>query len=495
MTLEELKQYALQGGLLAGSFAPGAGIADAAGVYPNAEGGFDPSLRENFKQGNYFTSALQGLGALGDASYAIPAVGPFVGATVGSALKAPREMQKAAKAAETAAKITKKQQTVMNPQRIAFPDIYKDPRELVAEAASRVAPEDPMMQRLFGVTRDDLFQMAQEGTRQGNMTERPFKAAEKSRGSAIAENVMNPRNVRRLQNIIEVSKEYPDLYKGMAAWYVNDPLYQWYAREYGPEMGARMFNQMNALTGMASPGSEVLTEINRGTAANWLANQGRFGDFMKYAGQAVDERGKNFPADMQAIMGHAYHKTAQGLPMKNYLDSGGLLTMGSAKVPSYIHASGVPEVGFQTRWPVGDAHWSRLVGLPDVRNRTFEKGKEVLPAKSASVPEMVSLGPWWQNKVAAPMGLEGVPAQAVVWGAGSGATGVTSPIGAPKLELMATQIGKAANRMGVSPETARDLILSGKAHAGFVGPGMLPWLAAAGGGGLLGQWMMNGDEQ
>jgi flavin-dependent dehydrogenase len=69
-----------------------------------------------------------------------------------------------------------------------------------------------------------------------------------------------------------------------------------------------------------------------------------------------------------------------------------------------------------------------------------------------------------------------------VWGAGSHATGVTSPIGAPKLELLSQQIAKAANRMGVSPEQARDMILTGKAHAGFVDPMLLGGLALGAGG-------------
>jgi hypothetical protein len=180
--------------------------------------------------------------------------------------------------------------------------------------------------------------------------------------------------------------------------------------------------------------------------------------------------------------------------MGQYLASGNIDGMGSAKVPSYIAASGVPETGFQTQWPVGDAHWSRLVGLPDVRGARTSKGVEVLPNASASVPEMTALGPWWKDKIAEPMGLQAVPAQAVVWGAGSGATGVTSPIGAGKLELLAQQIGKAADRMGVSPETARDMIIRGQAHAGVVDPELAALLAAGTGAGLLG-YSLNSDQK
>jgi hypothetical protein len=211
---------------------------------------------------------------------------------------------------------------------------------------------------------------------------------------------------------------------------------------------------------------------------------GRFPEFKKYGGLAEYKRGSDFPPELAAVIGHPYHSTAQAGPMEKYLETG-LLDMGSAKVPSYIHASGVPQTGFQTQYPVGDAHWSRLVGLPDVRGATTKKGEESVPVASASVPEMVALSPWFRNKVAQPMGLEAVPAQAVIWGAGSGATGVTSPIGAPKLELLSQQIGQTAKRLGVSPQTARDLIIQGKEHAGFVDPALAAMLAAGTGGGLL----------
>jgi hypothetical protein len=84
---------------------------------------------------------------------------------------------------------------------------------------------------------------------------------------------------------------------------------------------------------------------------------------------------------------------------------------------------------------------------------------------------MSQLGPWWRDRIANKVGLESVPAQALAWGTFAKQTGVDTPVGAPKLELLAQQIAKAAKRMGVSPETARDLILTGKAHAGLIGQG------------------------
>jgi hypothetical protein len=140
--------------------------------------------------------------------------------------------------------------------------------------------------------------------------------------------------------------------------------------------------------------------------------------------------------------------------------------MDSPKAPPYIQASSVPELGFQTDLPVGDAHWARMVGLADTRGNKTLKGKSVVPADSVSTPELQQLAPWWKNDIAGKFGLESVPAQAIMWGAGAPQTGVKTAIGAGKLELQAIEMAKAANRLGVSPETARDLILMGKERAG-----------------------------
>jgi hypothetical protein len=195
-----------------------------------------------------------------------------------------------------AKRLGKKDQTVMRPQRMAYPDIYKNPKELVAEATSRVAPEDPLLKQLFDVNREDLWNISQQGTRQGNITDRPFKAAAKAKGAAHAGEVMNPRNTQRVQDIIGEAAQQPDLYKGMASWYTMDPLFQRFVDIYGPEQAVAEYSRFNTLTGMASPGSEVLTELNRGSAANWLSKEGRFGDFQKYGGLAGSG-----PADMAAV--------------------------------------------------------------------------------------------------------------------------------------------------------------------------------------------------
>jgi hypothetical protein len=498
-----LSDAALGAGRLGAAFVPGSGLADAAGYFPAEGGGYEPGVMDNVRQGDYLTALAQMAGAAGDAMYAL---GP-AGAAVGAAAKAPRAAQlvKQGKASKAPAgqKMLREalpetadlanylgRPTVRDPQTVAFPGIYMRPDQLVSRA--RVAPEDPSMKRLFGVTRDDLYETSK---RKGNVEGIPFKTAAKPRGAAHAEQVMTPANEGRLLDILGEAEKRPELWKGMHAWYPMDPAYERLVELVGPEQARYHYARLNGFMGMSSPNSEVLTEINRGTGANFLAEQGRFDDFVKYGGLAEYKRGADYPDDMRAIQGHMVHSTAQAGPMAKALRSG-FVDMDSAKVPSYIMASGVPDLGFQTAWPVGDAHWSRLVGLPDVRgfSRDKKSGQMAPNAASASVPEMVSLGPWWKDKVAGQAGLESVPAQAIVWGAGSNATGVTSPIGAPKLELFSQQIMKAADRMGVPPEQARDMILTGKAHAGFADPRLLGGAALGLGGGLLGYDYFNDDR-
>jgi hypothetical protein len=420
------------------------------------------------------TAALKGLGMMGKIEEVGSGGDALAAALKGNARRpVPRVMRDALPEGTDFSQYSNP--TVKDAQRVTFPGIYKRPDALVAGA--QVAPENPLLKQLFGVTRDDLYDIGEQGMRAGNMTERPFKAAATGRGSAAAQQVMTPANEQRMLDIIGEAEKRPDLYKGMSSWYVMDPAYQHFVRLYGPEAAAKEYARFNTLMGMGSPGSEVLTEMNRATAANWLDKQGRFSDFLRHGGTAEDARGAGFPDDMRAILGHPYHSTAQAKPMQKYLQ-GGELDMQSAKVPSYIHASGVPETGFQTDWPVGDAHWSRLVGLPDVRTAENAATRNA----SATVPEMSTLGPWWNDRIASQAGLKSVPAQAVVWGAGSNATGVTSPIGAPKLELLAQQIGKASRRMGVAPEEARDLIFMGQGHAGNATPAALGATALGAGG-------------
>ena len=352
----------------------------------------------------------------------------------------------------------KRIQTVRDPYRMGFPGIYANPREIAREAGARVIAEDPALKRLWGVSRGDLDAMAvgRVGNEQPVV---PF-AGPRSRGALSAENVMTPRNEQRLGDILHEGGRIPGL-KHADAWYIMDPMYHRLVEMFGPEEAVKRYRHLNAMTGMASPGSDVLTEVQRGTGAHWLQQQGRWDDFKKFAGVAEGARGRGgFPDDMRYIGGHPYHKTAQVGAMDRYLRTGKTFHEGP-KVPLYIQASGVPQTGFQTISPVGDAHYSRGVGLADTR-----KGPTDVQG-SFSVSESQTLQPWWQN-IAAQQGIEAVPAQARLWTVLGPQTGVDSPLGQGKLELFSQQIMVAAKRLGISPENARDLILSGGAGAGML---------------------------
>jgi hypothetical protein len=276
---------------------------------------------------------------------------------------------------------------------------------------------------------------------------------------------MGQANTQRILDVLGEAEKHHPLVQGMDPWYIMDPAFQRMAQLIGYDEAIKEYDQLNHLMGMASPGSEVNTEIPRGTAAYYLNKQGRFGDFLKHAGTAEDKRTKRFPKDIINVPGHAYHKTAQAGPMAKYLAEG-KMTMKTPKVPLYIQASSVPAVGFQTETPVGDAHWSRAVGLADTRGDKTVKGKKAVPGGSVSNPEMTMLAPWWRNEIAKTLGIESVPAQARAWGSFAPQTGVTTPIGAPKLELLAKKIMETSKRLGVSPQTARDMVLMGKNYAG-----------------------------
>lgn len=374
--------------------------------------------------------------------------------------------------------------TIRGAERKAFPGIYKDPRELARQAESMVAPESPLLGRLFGVSRADLARVGNTpGTAPGVIPNAP----KRPKGAAAAEKVMYPANTRRLVDALQATETYaPRLREGMTGWYVMDPAYQRLVQIVGPEQAGALYNRFNNLTGMSSPMSDVVTELMRGTAANKLANEGRFGEYLTYGGKPAKRRvAMGMPLDMTTFPGHPAHSTAQARAMSNFLSTGSL-QMKSPKVPLYIQASNASDLGRQTDIPVGDAHWSRAVGLADTRKPVTVKGKQVVPGASVSTPELMSLAPWWRNDVAKQAGVEAVPGHAITWGLFAPQTGVETAIGAPKLEIISDLIGRTAQRLGITPEQARDMVLTGKAQAGKIDPQLLMLLGAGGAAGAVG---------
>lgn len=369
--------------------------------------------------------------------------------------------------------------TIYGAKRKAFPEIYRPSREIAERAESMVAPESTNLGRLFGVTRADL-------AKAGNVPGSKFGVipglTARARGAKAAEPLMGEANTRRLVNALEAGREYaPGLTEGMTGWYMLDPAFNRLVDLVGYDEAVKRFERLNTLTAMASPSSDVVTELMRGTAENKLASEGRFGEFMQYGGLPLEQRkAMGLPEDLLTFPSHAYHKTAQAPAMAEFIRTGAS-QMKSPKVPLYMQASQATPIGRQTDIPVADAHWSRAVGLADVRPMRMVKGESAIPGQSVSTPELISLAPWWREQVARKAGYESVPAQANLWGIMGPQTGVETQIGAPKLEILADLIaGRTAPRLGVTPEEARDLVLLGKAQAGKATPEALGALAAAG---------------
>lgn len=364
--------------------------------------------------------------------------------------------------------------TIRGAQRKAFPGIYKDPSVAAREAEAMVAPESPNLGRLFGVSRADLAKAAETpGTAPGVIP----GAAARPKGAASVDPVMQPANTRRLINMLQATQEQaPNLATGMKGWYMMDPAYNRLVDLVGDQEAQRLYSRFNALTSMASPSSDVVTELRRGTAANKLAEEGRFNEFMQYGGMPLEQRqAMGLPQDMLDFPSHAYHKTAQAPAMEKYLETGAP-QLKSPKVPLYLQASQASRIGRQSDIPVGDAHFSRGVGLADTRDMLTVKGQPKIPGASVSTSELQALAPWWRD-ISQQAGLEAVPGQATLWGAYAPQTGVETAIGAPKLEILSDLIAKTAQRLNIPMEKARDMVLMGQAQAGRADPYMLGGLA------------------
>tara|TARA_R110000824_G_scaffold3490_1_gene16511 strand:+ start:503 stop:1939 length:1437 start_codon:yes stop_codon:yes gene_type:complete len=342
-------------------------------------------------------------------------------------------------------------------QRMDYPGIYKAPDQIVEEANRMVGPESGAMEDLFGVTRQDLYDTAIN--RKGNVDYNFPGASANPRGAASAQNIMTDENAERLVSALNANRGTP-LEQGMTGWYVMDPAYKRLEEIHGPVEAKRLYDRFNIVTGIHSANADVISEMRRGTAANMMLDKGNPQAYIDYAGMPAKTRAAmpEVPPELQGVPGHMGHKTAHGVPFKKYALTG-FYGSKSPKVPTYIQASRVPDIGFQTNLPVGDAHFSRAVGLADVRTNAS-------PAASWTTPEGQTMSPWFQQQVASGAGYQPVSAQSNLWGLFGPQTGVKTQIGATKLELLADEIILTADRMGISPEEARDLVLSGKARVG-----------------------------
>ncbi len=365
---------------------------------------------------------------------------------------------------------------VNEPTNSQWSGIYGNPKEIAANAAQRVAPENPAMKQLFGYTRAELNE--KYGTGKGTMEPEVPGFKDKASGSRNAKNIMTGPNAQRLQDILAEAGKHRDLSLGMDNWYTMDPAFEHMQRLVGHNQAPEAYERLNHFMGMMSPGSDVEKEIARGLAVHYLHHQDRLADFYKYGSIPVGERRRDFPRDLTDLIPHPYSSTAHSPPLRGYIENNYKLKMKSAKVPLYIQASGARQTGKQTSLAIPDAHFTRGIGMGNVRS-----GKN--PGVSMKAPEAQTALPWFRDQVARPMGMESVPAQARLWGTLGPITGVKTDVGSPKLEMLAGHIMKVANKYGISPEKARDMIFEGKTFAkGGLVDGALERARKAGGGAL-----------
>jgi hypothetical protein len=344
-----------------------------------------------------------------------------------------------------------------NPVRESFPGIYKDP-DVIASEARRHLVEDPgkegPMYQLFGHTRESLDDLAQ-GNRDLDSIQPllgPRHPVNLSGTAKTSPRVLLPKNAGRLVDMLGEGLKDPELAR-TRSWYEMSPLWD---RMNDLGLGDRGMSNLNNRMAVMSAGSDPRTEINRGFHANWLANEGRLEDFVKYGGVKDEDRGDWFPHDLRDLKGHSYHESAQVPGLLDNETSGRLWPgEGIHKVPTYAAATD-PRDPYSAR-PVADSHFNRILGYPDVATASTKSVRNGVP----SLTEYSDIVPWFNKHVADATDLRPRDAQAMLWNLGGPQTGVRY-IGPSKLEMISDYMKDTADKLGIHPEEARDLLLQGR---------------------------------
>jgi hypothetical protein len=356
---------------------------------------------------------------------------------------------------------------LIDPARESFPGIYKPSSELVSDARARLIADpgqEGNMYKLFGHTRNSLDELSQ-GNRDLDsirpfLQPHPFNLSGTASSSPRA--LTNP-NAGRLRSALSAGLSDPDI-KLTRSWYEMSPLWD-RMRELGT--GDRAMTDLNNRTAVMSAGSDPKTEINRGFYANWLAKHGRLDDFVRYGGVPEHERlSGDFPEELMGLQGHAYHGTAQVPNLLDY-ENTGRLWPANHKVPTYAAATD-PHFPYSDR-PIADSHFNRILGFPDVSTATTDAVRRGVPSNT----EYSDIVPWFSDKVAGRLGMRPRDAQALLWNLGGPQTGVRY-IGPSKLEMISNHMADVAEKRGIHPEEARDLLLSGEIGGSSGGTRMPP---------------------
>jgi hypothetical protein len=328
--------------------------------------------------------------------------------------------------------------TVRGRERVAFPEIYRDPRIIVGESAGRVSKESPLLSQLFGVDRYDLDAMTRD---MGHDLAAPYYIA--TRPPEYLGGLKGKANTQRMQDILEVAQAEPR-FTGSYGWYQSEPLRQRFI-ELNPN-GARDFDRFSQLGAALSPSTAVPKEIERSSVAYLMDKEGRLSDFLD-------------PRNMPKGYGHAYHTTAHNAGVRNMIERGDFRPVKLKDAPKTRVYYG-SRTGENLDVPTADAHFVRGIGLADLRPST--KADDF--GSSISATELDPVAQWYRSAVTDPLGMRASPAQALQWNAMGTSTGVETELGVPFLELVARRIGQVAEKEGVKPTEIRDQFIRGERH-------------------------------
>lgn len=437
-------------------------------IIPGAALGLDVAdTAERYKKGDYPGAAVSAVGTIGGAMSMLPPVGPIgsllkIGGTglstaapfvnmyldkmrgkptlvdeTKGALQDTRDAIGYGKGGVVKKAVEKVFPTVRKRERVEFPKIYRDPREIVEESALQVPEESPYLKKLFNVTREDLDLMTRDLP--ADLAAKYYIA---QRPPEYVKNVMGSKNTQRIQDILDVASKDPR-FAGSYGWYFSEPLKKRFT-ELLPE-GEKVFDRFTQIGSGLSPSTDVPKEIQRSSVAYMMDRNNRLSDFLD-------------PKNLPKGYGHAYHTTAHNAAIRNMLEKGDFR-------PSDIKAAPKTRVYYESRTgenldvPTADAHFVRGIGLADVRPGTASGDY----GKSISVTELDPIANWYRDTVT-PLEMRASPAQALQWNAMGSSTGVETELGVPFMELLARRVGTLAEKENTAPNKILDDFILGKRH-------------------------------
>ncbi len=419
-----------QASTMAGSMAPGAGIADAFGLYPAPNAGFNPSLRQNIGQGEYFDSLMQMLGAGGDLAMATG-----VGVPVGMTMKGAAATGKAGKAAKAA-----KKTAVFDPvkMRTQYPDTLpgvpavdkntgkpyiakqNSPEALAVEKARKLTQKNidkgnytPM----FNVESRYYADPSKYNIQGNTLTDAiPAKADTVSKYEAMYN---TPEAKARLTEAFQKGSKDPMT----KDWYAMGQLESEYIKRLGQKTGRQRFNEdfaqsMAATTGGADPTSNYL--------------MGSFGNY---------QRARNLPIP----------KNAYDMPYP----IGGRFASGNMKMYDKVLVQGNPMTAKDQ--PKRFNFGSNFLG--DTSRATIDEQMMtgILPAMKAPAAGSYGVAENVVQQLASQLGVPGANAQDVMW------AGLKNVPGKPMIQHVNESIERTARITGQTPEEVLNAMVLNRA--------------------------------